>query len=280
MSDYRLVPCLQEATLEDYIVMFDAAYGRDDKLTVDYLRWEYCDNPDGKVIVFDAFKGSELAAHYAIIPRTYQRGSDKYRAALSVNTATDPRHQGKGLFTLLANATYQAAADQGVQFVVGVANANSNPGFTKKLGFTELGKVCLYASLVGSPFHDDDKLSLHMSSEWLKWRLSNPSRHYSVWSHGDGSSSILTKVRGPVFNIARVKTNRLPQNVDAGCTVVKGAFRPALIPCYGESPSYALKLPERMQPSPWHMIWKTLSSDFDASIAKHLVFDGISMDTF
>lgn len=280
MSDYRLVPCMQEATLEDYIVMFDAAYGRDDKLTVDYLKWEYCDNPDGKVIGFDAFKGNELAGHYAIIPRTYALGSHKYKAALSVNTATDPRHQGKGLFTLLANATYQAAADQGVQFVVGVANANSNPGFTKKLGFTELGKVWLYASLAGSPFHEDGKLSLDMNSDWLKWRLRNPSRQYSVWSHGDGSSSILTKVRGPVFNIARVKTSRLPQDLGRECKIVKGLLRPALIPCYGENPSYGFKLPERMHPSPWHLIWKTLASDFDASIAKHLVFDGISMDTF
>jgi hypothetical protein len=54
---------------------------------------------------------------------------------LSLNTATHPRHQGKGLFTQLAKLTYELGADEGYECVIGVANANSTPGFIRKLGF-------------------------------------------------------------------------------------------------------------------------------------------------
>ncbi|MEN9544092.1 MAG: hypothetical protein RLZZ598_925, partial [Pseudomonadota bacterium] len=177
MPEYAFVPALERASAEDYVHLFEASYGGDDKLSTKYLEWQYLHNPDGRVIGFDAFLGDELAAHYAIIPRCYTLGGAIFKAALSVNTATHPGHQGKGLFIKLAHATYQAAAERGVQFVVGVANAQSVGGFTRKLGFSEVGQVRLHSGF-GAPARADEALDLKLSADWLSWRLANPSRRY------------------------------------------------------------------------------------------------------
>jgi GNAT superfamily N-acetyltransferase len=149
MSDYVLVPSLERATVADYVVLFAQSFAGDNKLNASYLGWQYESNPHGKVIGMDAFLGDELAAHYAIIPRRYRLGVQIFDAALSVNTATHPQHQGKGLFTKLAAATYELAAQRGVKFVVGAANANSVGGFTRKLGFTALGQIRLRSTQTG-----------------------------------------------------------------------------------------------------------------------------------
>jgi GNAT superfamily N-acetyltransferase len=279
MADYTLAPSFQLARIDQYVALFGASYAGDAKLSASYLEWQYVSNPHGQVIGFDAFKGEELAAHYAIIPRRYRCGARVFQAALSVNTATHPDHQGKGLFTKLANATYQAAVDRGVSFVVGVANANSVGGFVRKLRFTALGHVRLYAG-VCAPRNAADLLELEGDSDWLAWRLSNPSRMYNHISHHDGTSTLRTYVRGIPFNIGRVHSSNLTASMNRGLAAKGCRLLPGLTPLFTPMAPSVLRLPLRVQPSPWHVIWRTLDSDLDASLALQLRFDGLSMDTF
>jgi hypothetical protein len=57
------------------------------------------------------------------------------RAALSLNTAVHQRARGGGTFTRLATETIDRAREMGVRSVLGVANANSTPGFLRRLEF-------------------------------------------------------------------------------------------------------------------------------------------------
>lgn len=277
MADYTLVPVCQRATIEDYLSLFRHTFGNEEKFNEHYLRWQYLQNPHGAVIGFDAYHGSELAAHYAVIPRSYQQGAQKFTAALSLNTATHPDHQGKGLFVSLASATYEAAAKSGIQFVLGVANANSVPGFVRRLGFFEVGQVNLRLNW-RAPLRAESALDISLQEEWLTWRFSNPSRRYEKVSHDDGTSTIRTWVKHVPFNVCRVPTEMLVGIKTL--TPSKSTVCPALSPFFGPDSPSGLVLPKSFQPSPWHVIWKPLTPAFENAQIGQLRFDGLSMDTF
>lgn len=74
------------------------------------------------------------SAYYGVFPtRLTNPLGRSVRAAQSGATMTHPEHQGQGLFTKLAERTYESARDSGVDFVFGFPNQNSYPGFTRKL---------------------------------------------------------------------------------------------------------------------------------------------------
>ncbi|MFQ5495797.1 MAG: GNAT family N-acetyltransferase, partial [Phycisphaerae bacterium] len=157
-------------------------------LTPAYLRWLYADNPRGQVIGFNAWSGGELAGHYAVIPIRALLDGKTVHAALSLNTAVHPDHQGKGLFTRLAEMTYDRAVALGVDHVVGVANANSTPGFVRKLAFESVGR--LEARLFWRwprPAVAGSVAAGRWSRRWdaddLSWRIRNPSARYTVRYH-------------------------------------------------------------------------------------------------
>lgn len=97
--------------------------------TSNIWRWQYADNPVGKIVGFNAYMGNLLAAHYVTMPIYMNIEGEKTLGVLSLNTATHPEHRGKRLFTILAEKSYQYAAENGYKFVIGVANAQSTHGF-------------------------------------------------------------------------------------------------------------------------------------------------------
>lgn len=124
-----------QQALAGYSALFAACFPGTDKFTTRYLDWLYVQNPDGPAFGFDAWEGDVLAAHYVCVPARASIDGRQVRVLLSLNTATHPQFQGQGLFTRLAAMTYEAAAVSGYDAVYGVANANSTPGFVRKLGF-------------------------------------------------------------------------------------------------------------------------------------------------
>lgn len=61
--------------------------------------------------------------------------------AQSLDTLTDSRHRGQGLFPKLAASVYGRAQADGLSFVYGFPNGNSAPGFFNKLGWVNLDPV-------------------------------------------------------------------------------------------------------------------------------------------
>lgn len=100
-----------------------------------YLHWLYEESPFGRVIEANIDDNEGRAGHYALVPLTLISDGVEYRGALSLNTAVDERVRGAGIFVRLATEAIEAAQRQGVGMVVGVANANSTPGFLRRLSF-------------------------------------------------------------------------------------------------------------------------------------------------
>jgi GNAT superfamily N-acetyltransferase len=177
-SPYASRPLETDATsLEAYRALLgttSAPYERE------YLSWLYRDNPWGQAVGCNAYAGAELAAHYATIPIEATLEGARAKGLLSLNTATHPTHQGKGLFTRLAEETYARARELGYEFVVGVANANSTPGFTRKLGFQLVTPLDVLVGVGGVAASRDDDVgfALAWTEPALRWRLGRPQARY------------------------------------------------------------------------------------------------------
>src|SRR4051812_41540991 len=114
MRNLRLEPAgTCAADLQEYIALFAHCFPKAKKLDSQYLQWQYVDNPIGRVIGFNAFDGSRLVAHYAVIPVSVDYEGQRHLACWSLNTASHPEYQGRGLFTRLAEQTYEAARQRG-----------------------------------------------------------------------------------------------------------------------------------------------------------------------
>ena len=144
-----------------------------------FRKW-YLENPMGKVISFNAFYGEELVAHYACIPYKMIISGRVVTGLLDMATVTHPGHRGKGLFKRLAKTTYDYAKEQSFEFVLGVANANSFPGYMKHFPFTFVS--CLEVKLgVGTNIQPDgEKLfSVYWDKDSINWRMQCCSANYS-----------------------------------------------------------------------------------------------------
>jgi len=224
-----------------------------------YLQWLYRDNPCGQVVGFNAYAGDELAAHYATIPVEATLDGAPARGLLSLNTATHPTHQGKGLFTRLAERTYARASELGYEFVVGVANANSTPGFTRKLGFQLVTPLDVLIGIGGfAAGHEDVGFALAWTEPALRWRMRRPGARYVATAgepaivyaraHRLGILAYLARVPRPlVAELPRVRQTR-PFRMWIGIDPHlrrRGVLAP---------------LPDRLKPSPLNLIFRDLTA--------------------
>src|SRR5215469_3460977 len=166
--------------LAAYSRLLSDVFGEGPKFTEAAIAWRYRDNPVGTVVGADAWDGQRLAAHYAVCPLEAAIEGRVIRGLVSLNTATHPDYQGRGLFSRLAEATYEQGAAAGYEFVVGVANANSTPGFLRRLGFQDCGR--LEAGILTRRPEDFLDRPVQFQGSWRKttfaWRLANPAGRY------------------------------------------------------------------------------------------------------
>ena len=233
----------------------------------EYLDWEYNQNPLGQAVGFNAFLNDELAAHYVTIPVCAKIFGKETKGLLSLNTATHPNHRGKKLFTQLADLTYQYGREMGYQFVVGVANANSTPGFINKLGFQLIAPLSVKISL-GYFKNKKNKNTVKFDfiriwdKETLAWRLSNPqARYHTVNKKDHFFITAPTKKLGIFAIIGRFDNNLLPDFCDK-----KSYLKPPQKIWIGIDPNIQwsklrhFNLPEKLKPSPLNLIYKDLSN--------------------
>lgn len=149
------------------------------KFSFDYIKWLYVENPVGNVVGFNAYFGKELVAHYVAMPIYMVVNGERTLGLLSLNTATHPEHRGKKLFSVLAEKTYNFAAEKGFKFVIGVANANSTHGFVKNLHFQLIGPL-IFKIGVGTKIFPRREYSYtrYWDKDIMNWRMKNPSMTY------------------------------------------------------------------------------------------------------
>lgn len=147
---------------------------------VDGFKQWYINNPMGKVISFNAFYGEELVAHYACIPYRMEIKGRVAIGLLDIATVTHPDHRGKGLFKKLAQTTYDYAKENGFEFVLGVANANSFPGYMKYFPFIFVGQLEVKMGL-GTNIEPNGKKTYKVfwDKDSFNWRLNTCKANYS-----------------------------------------------------------------------------------------------------
>ncbi len=283
--NYTFAPVrCDDTALTLYSQLFSACFPGTDKFTPAYLRWLYVDNPDGTVAGYDAWDGERLAAHYVCVPGVAQVGGQPVRVLLSLNTATHPDYQGQGLFTKLAALTYDAARGAGYDAVYGVANANSTPGFIRKLGFQLVRPLEARVGLGGvgtRPYGEGAPVSferLHTPAA-LAWRCANPANPVRMRRHG-----ALWRFDAAALGLARAYAElALPADAALASTAsaTAGGWAPArlylgLVPDSERRFANYPAIPQWIRPSPLNLIYRSLSgrvAQLDPSVIRFSFLD-------
>jgi hypothetical protein len=114
---------------------------------LDALRWQYLGSAEERLFVDlsvdDAGEGEQIAGIYAVHPVRFRVGGEIRDGAQSLDTLTDARYRGRGLFVDLARSVYARLEAAGFALVYGFPNASSAPGFNKHLAWLSLDPVPL-----------------------------------------------------------------------------------------------------------------------------------------
>jgi GNAT superfamily N-acetyltransferase len=280
---YDLRPIdLDDAGIRQVTALLARVFPDAEHFTEAVVRWQYVDNPDGNAVGFNAWAGNELSAHYVTIPLRAVVFGHEEKGLLSLNTATAPEHQGRGLFTKLARATYDRAAEQGYTFVVGVANANSTHGFTKKLGFqlvsplramVGVGRVPLHSRVTRADF------APVLDASRLAWRTAHPAYRYTLARDGHCTYVLSERtMKGFHFLLyATLDKLELPA-LPMGEVPWRKAYI-GLGPEIDWSFAPYLNVPMRVRPSPLNLIFKDLTGKGRTLDATRVRFQAVDFDT-
>jgi GNAT superfamily N-acetyltransferase len=257
----------ESETILKYLELFSECFPANAKFNINYLEWLYKKNPCGPALGYDAWDGEKLAAHYVVTPIDIHVDGLNVRGLLSLNTATHPLYQGRGLFTKLAECTYAAAAEQGFQAVFGVANANSTSGFVRKLGFQLVEPLDAKVGIgsLGIDLERVEKLAqfrTRWTKESLEWRCANPNNPVAMRTK-DGRFQFYAPAMGLGVH---AYSEQISQNgLELGSTTQGHLPKISPIRLYlGLSPTDCKRahcyvdIPQRFRPSPLNFIYKCL----------------------
>jgi len=148
-EEYRFERIGQE-TYHHLVALVRNCFGK--KITLEHVRAKYDTSRFGAAdIGYLAMTAEGIpAAYYGVFPIHVEIDQVVHLAAQSGDTMTDPAHQKRGLFIRLANVTYELAKQSGVRFIFGFPNANSLPGFERKLGWSFSGELQDFKFLTGA----------------------------------------------------------------------------------------------------------------------------------
>jgi GNAT superfamily N-acetyltransferase len=272
-----------DAALAQYGALFAACFPGANKYTPQYLKWQYADNPDGPVVGFDAWDGERLAAHYVCVPARARVAGEDVRVLLSLNTATHPDYQGKGLFTKLAAMTYNAGAEQGFDAVYGVANANSTPGFLRKLDFQLVrpleARVGIGGIGNGKAAGRPAAFERLWSDAALAWRCACPHNPVRVQQRGgmlrfDAAALPAARVYGEL----RLAGSALPRRAAGGWAPLRLYL--GLVPDHERDFGMYASIPQRLRPSPLNLIYRSLSGRAPQLDPSNIRFTFLDFDAY
>jgi hypothetical protein len=280
-----------------------------------YLHWLYDKSPYGPASQANADDGAVRVAHYAMIPQRYRGPTGSVPAGFSLNAVVRTGTQRQGWFRKLAPEVYQGAQDYGWRFATGVCNEKSIGTVIKYLGWKTPGplpvKLCppwskhgrVESRAVDGAFLDDasfESLAAGLDAspvsswtnsytpEYLRWRLACPHASYALhWTDevvgvstvdrrfGVRAAAILKllprdgragRLRADAIVGAACRYHRAPYAVYAGFN--------AHVDVRGIQP------PRRLQPSPLHLILRSLSDEIDQDALALDTFEFLDMDAY
>lgn len=216
-----------------------------------FRHW-YVENPCGRAISFNAFDGDKMVAHYVCIAKQMLIDGRVANGILSMATVTHPDYRGRGLFKTLAKMTYDCARDNGYEFVIGVANANSFPGFMKYFPFQFVGQLDFKVGYGNHIKTNNNKLySGYWTDETIKWRCRKTYKQSSdtiIGGHGRYSRTLVG-----YFDEQMISKANLPK---AGVSI-----KPSLYIGLGGTPKGVfMDMPKFIERSPFNLIFMDLTN--------------------
>jgi predicted N-acetyltransferase YhbS len=104
-----------------------------------FFAWKHDENPFGPSPAWVAIERGEIVGFRMLLRWEFVRGTERLRMARAVDTASDPDHQGKGVFRRLTLTAVEGLTAAGYDAVFNTPNTRSRPGYLK-MGWTALGR--------------------------------------------------------------------------------------------------------------------------------------------
>ena len=115
---------------------------RGDERDRSFFAWKHDDNPFGQSPAWVAVDDGAVIGFRTFLRWEFGRGAERLRMVRAVDTATDPGHQGKGIFRRLTETAVADLVAAGDDAVFNTPNDQSRPGYLK-MGWTALGRPSL-----------------------------------------------------------------------------------------------------------------------------------------
>jgi hypothetical protein len=119
-----------------------------DEPNEDLFRWKHFGNPAGPSPMWVAEEQGQLVGVRVLLRWRFVLEGKAISAVRAVDTATDPAHQGRGIFRLLTMQAVDELCAEGVDFVFNTPNAQSRPGYLR-MGWLEVGRISIAARPCG-----------------------------------------------------------------------------------------------------------------------------------
>ena len=119
--------------------LLNLVFGFQPPIGIDHLNWYYRGNPHGRASVGRAYDDGRLVGNYALIPMQFQSNhGPSLRLGLGVDLSTRPDSRGTGAFRRTVEDSYRVGTADGLDGILGVANAQSVPRMVETLGWRRL----------------------------------------------------------------------------------------------------------------------------------------------
>lgn len=259
-----------------YSRLLSNVFSKTNKFTVDFLTWQYSQNPQGAMVGTDAFFEGELIAHHATIPVSYTVFGQQAKGLLAINNVTHPDHQGKGLFSKLGNTTFEEARSLNYDFVITVTNSNSTHGYLNKFGFKQIAP--LDVKMGCGKIITSKKRSLVYSNwdfESMNWRLKNPSAIYFRDNH-----AVMSKTN--IYGMsAQIKNCEEESSLDFDLNQGKALFNTWIGLSKDKKVSGCfINMPDKLKPSPLNLLFKDLQGHIPMFDKDQICFELADFDAF
>lgn len=135
---------IREATEQDVTEILEvlkASLGESSsKKTYAVWNYKHINNPFGKSLILVAIEDGAIIGVRAFMRWKWQMGEQLFSAYRAVDTATHPKHQGKGVFKKLTLSAIEIAKGKGDEFIFNTPNTQSLPGYLK-MGWEKVDKL-------------------------------------------------------------------------------------------------------------------------------------------
>jgi GNAT superfamily N-acetyltransferase len=182
----------------DYLALLDQAWGHQG-LTGEEFDWWFLRNPAGSLMSVARIDGRVVGVAGHTLLRMVLGGEERL-ASYSVHATTLPEARGLGIFRELERRHEREAQERGVAVVLAFASAPTAPIFLGPLGWSEIGRLRIWARPVARRTGAGGVRSLEVDGDaaagWpnhivrdtaqLTWRYLDSPRGYVAVRSGDG----------------------------------------------------------------------------------------------